>query len=104
MVRNIDKSKFASGEPADGKVFYMRRLLGNGIGTMALGRRNTMVCTEYMGEYGLQALEDAVLRYVERSKRRVIYRVTPIFEAGFTSRISISHVGMCASFRDVSRI
>lgn len=80
VVRNIDKSKFASGEPADGKVFYMRRLLGNGIGTMTLGRRNTMVCTEYMGEYGLQALEDAVLRYVERSKRRVIYRVTPIFE------------------------
>lgn len=79
-VRNIDSTKLSGGEPADGKVFYMRRLIGSGLGSMAIGRRNTMVCTEYMGEYGLQALEDAVLRYTERSRKRVIYRVTPVFE------------------------
>lgn len=80
VVRNIDGSKLSGKDPADGKVFYMRRLVGSGLADMAIGRRNTMVCTEYMGEYGLQALEDAVQRYLERSHRRVIYRMTPVFE------------------------
>lgn len=80
VIRNIASEKLSGGTPVDGKVFYMRRLIGDGLGSMALGRRNTMVCTEYMGEYGLQALEDSVLRYLERSRKRVIYRVTPVFE------------------------
>lgn len=80
VIKNIAPEKLSGGTPVDGKVFYMRRLIGDGLGSMALGRRNTMVCTEYMGEYGLQALEDSVLRYLERSRKRVIYRVTPVFE------------------------
>lgn len=80
VIRNIPKDKLSGGTPADGKIYYMRRLIGDGLAETAIGRRNAMVCTEYMGEYGLQALEDAVIRYATRSGKRFVYRVTPVFE------------------------
>ena len=81
IVDNLPEGRLPKkSAPADGKLMYMRRLMGSGIGTLELGRKNSMVCTEYMGEYGLRSLEEAVLRYIERTRRRVIYRVTPVFE------------------------
>lgn len=79
VVADIDPA-LLNGSPASGKLVYMRRLIGSGLGKLEQGRKNSMVCTEYMGEYGLGVLEDAVLRYIERTGRRVIYRVTPVFE------------------------
>lgn len=80
VIGAIDASNIASGTANDGELFYIRRIIGNGLASSEQGRRNTMVCTQYMGEYGLKVLEDAVMRYLQRSGRRVIYRVTPVFE------------------------
>ena len=80
IIAGLDAEKLSDGEAEDGKLFYLRRLVGSGLGRLEPGRRNSMVCTEYMGEYGLRSLEEAVLRYMERTHRRVVYRVTPVFE------------------------
>ena len=79
VIATIDESNIAAGEVNDGELFYIRRLVGSGLSEAEQGRRNTMVMTQYMGEYGLKTLEDAVIRYTQRSGRAVIYRVTPVF-------------------------
>ena len=80
VIANIDSSKIASGTAEDGQLFYIRRIIGSELTMAEIGRRNTIVCTQYAGEYGLRTLENAVMNYLQRVSRRVIYRVTPVFE------------------------
>lgn len=74
-----DEALLATGGSGNNRLYYMRRLAG--IGDQALGRKNTIVCTQYMGACGMDALDALVMEYLEKTRheRKVLVRITPVF-------------------------
>lgn len=65
----------------DGKYLYNRcHLIGYQLTGENANPKNLITCTRYMNTKGMLEWENKVANYVKKTKKHVLYRVTPIYE------------------------